>query len=167
MITKDINKNRGIGDCRLAVGHITGRLWFESMAEVNHLIRELSKHVNFSVKPKVKYSKRRTTRLAARVSTVTGTITVFAMGFNVCTIIHELAHLEGTGHHNHGRDFKQAQTKLLRCYDKHIHNADKASPRVDKAGKVCDTTIKQVEERYKTKSGFWTTRTIYTEEASW
>jgi hypothetical protein len=177
MYKKYVADHRSVGDCKLAAGHETRGIYFDTVSEANWLIGEFENHFEFCVSPKLKVSRRNTKRTSAHVSLFSGVITVFPKGFRVITIIHELAHLEGvSGHHCHRKDFKQAENKLLRYWEQKIR------PKVSVKGtdntpvttetKISDLTEEQIRtfmetrklpvvEKYKTKSGMWTTRTTY------
>ena len=133
MRTQTIRFNqRGVGDCRLAKGHETYGLFFESNAELRKLVNAVYANFRtlFSVKPNVLLTGRDTKRTMGTAAPWSGRIRLHNKGANVGCLLHEIAHLFKDSN-NHGHWFKNAQTQLLMWWDTNRENYIDKTVKVD------------------------------------
>jgi hypothetical protein len=132
MLEKFNFMNRGVGDCRIAGPEY--QLRFETANEIKTLAAAIDKEFDLIKKPVFKIKNHSNKCLQAKVSNLTGIITVFNSGANVGVVLHELAHLDresaavsnqrryGRNRISHGRAFKAAQTKFILFWRKNLRN---------------------------------------------
>ena len=112
---------RGVGDCRMAKGHETYGLFFESYKECKRITDDVYSEFKHDMrKPNVRFTGRDTSRTMGTANYYTGKIRLNKPGENVAVLLHELAHLFKVTRFAgaHGRWFKNAQTQLLMWWEK-------------------------------------------------
>ena len=160
MYKKHTGGIRSTGDCKRAKGHITRCMYFDSIGEAQDLLEKFCQAFTFTRTPRLRFMNRKTKRRNGDVNPLTGLIRMFPMGQRVSTLIHELAHLNVPPYvQSHGKEFKAAQDKLLKYWEKNLD--PKKKKLTPDFVKFAYSTPEPVVETYKTESGFTTTRTTY------